>query len=172
MREPSRSRLLEDSDHVMQPRYERGLIDSSAAARTMREADNVGTCLPQTGAERQKLRPIRERHERSVVAVVAHQDCQLSVRSKYLGTDEAWEAAESSLEKAAKANSLNYKRVEGEAAFYGPKLDFMFKDAIGREWQLATIQCDFNLPMRFELEYTDSDGSKKQPVVIHRAISG
>jgi threonyl-tRNA synthetase len=76
------------------------------------------------------------------------------------------------LEEAAKLNSLPYKRVEGEAAFYGPKLDFMFKDAIGREWQLSTIQCDFQLPMRFELEYTDSDGMKKQPVVIHRAISG
>jgi threonyl-tRNA synthetase len=59
------------------------------------------------------------------------------------------------LEEAAKENKLNYRRIEGEAAFYGPKLDFMFKDAIGREWQLATIQCDFNLPNRFELAFTN-----------------
>lgn len=93
-------------------------------------------------------------------------------RSKYLGEDAAWNTAENSLEKAAKANNLNYKRVEGEAAFYGPKLDFMFKDAIGREWQLATIQCDFNLPERFDLSFINPEGKKERPVVIHRAISG
>ncbi len=100
----------------------------------------------------------------------------LSVRgddkSKYLGTDDAWNAAERALEEAAKVNGLNYKRVEGEAAFYGPKLDFIFKDAIGRPWQLATIQCDFNLPERFDLSYTNEQGEKERPVVIHRAISG
>jgi threonyl-tRNA synthetase len=101
----------------------------------------------------------------------------LSVRSDekkdtYLGSDEAWNTAESALEEAAKKNNLNYKRVEGEAAFYGPKLDFMFKDAIGREWQLATIQCDFNLPERFDLTYINEEGKKERPVVIHRAISG
>jgi len=93
-------------------------------------------------------------------------------RSKYLGTDDVWNTAEGALEKAAKANQLNYRRVEGEAAFYGPKLDFMFKDAIGREWQLATIQCDFNLPERFDLSYANEEGKKDRPVVIHRAISG
>ncbi|MFA5935181.1 MAG: threonine--tRNA ligase [Candidatus Paceibacterota bacterium] len=93
-------------------------------------------------------------------------------RSKYLGGDEVWEKAESALEKAAKENELNYKRIEGEAAFYGPKLDFMFKDAIGREWQLATIQCDFNLPERFDLSFTNEKGEKERPVVIHRAVSG
>ncbi|NTW14780.1 MAG: threonine--tRNA ligase [Candidatus Moranbacteria bacterium] len=100
----------------------------------------------------------------------------LSVRDgekeKYLGTDEAWEAAETALERAAMENGLNYRRVEGEAAFYGPKLDFMFKDAIGREWQLATIQCDFNLPERFDLSFTNEQGEAERPVVIHRAISG
>lgn len=100
----------------------------------------------------------------------------LSVRgddkSKYLGEDENWKIAENSLEKAAKENNLNYKRVEGEAAFYGPKLDFMFKDSIGREWQLATIQCDFNLPERFDLNFVNEKGEKERPVVIHRAISG
>jgi threonyl-tRNA synthetase len=101
----------------------------------------------------------------------------LSVRSEekmstYLGEDVVWQTAESALEEAAKKNNLNYKRVEGEAAFYGPKLDFMFKDAIGREWQLATIQCDFNLPERFDLSFINEDGKKERPVVIHRAISG
>lgn len=93
-------------------------------------------------------------------------------REKYLGTDEVWDAAENALEKAAQANSLNYKRVEGEAAFYGPKLDFMFRDAISREWQLATIQCDFNLPERFDLSFVNEQGEKERPVVIHRAIAG
>lgn len=93
-------------------------------------------------------------------------------RSKYLGSDDAWDSAETALEAAAKENKLNYTRVEGEAAFYGPKLDFMFKDAIGREWQLATIQCDFNLPERFDLSYINEAGEKERPVVIHRAISG
>ncbi|MGB8815747.1 MAG: threonine--tRNA ligase [Minisyncoccia bacterium] len=93
-------------------------------------------------------------------------------KSKYLGTDDVWNKAEEALEKAAKENGLNYKRIEGEAAFYGPKLDFMFKDAIGREWQLATIQCDFNLPERFDLSFVNEKGEKERPVVIHRAISG
>ncbi len=101
----------------------------------------------------------------------------LSVRSEekmsmYLGEDSVWDMAEHALEDAAKKNNLNYKRVEGEAAFYGPKLDFMFKDAIGREWQLATIQCDFNLPERFDLSFINEEGKKERPVVIHRAISG
>lgn len=99
----------------------------------------------------------------------------LSVRDDkgmFLGSDEVWAKAEAALEEAAQKNNLNYKRVEGEAAFYGPKLDFMFKDAIGREWQLATIQCDFNLPERFDLSFTNEKGEKERPVVIHRAISG
>lgn len=91
---------------------------------------------------------------------------------KYLGGKEVWETAESSLEAAAKEFELPYKRIEGEAAFYGPKLDFMFKDAIGRQWQLATIQLDFNLPERFDLSYVNESGEKERPVVIHRAISG
>ncbi|MEY4602631.1 MAG: Threonine--tRNA ligase, partial [Candidatus Parcubacteria bacterium] len=101
---------------------------------------------------------------------------RLSVRdedaSKWLGTDEVWEKAENALKVSAEENKLNYKIGVGEAAFYGPKLDFMFKDAIGREWQLATIQCDFNLPERFNLEFTNEKGEKERPVVIHRAISG
>ncbi len=99
----------------------------------------------------------------------------LSVRwedkSKYLWTEENWLKAEEALESASKENNLPYKRIEGEAAFYGPKLDFMFKDAIGREWQLATIQCDFNLPERFNLSFTNENNEDERPVVIHRAIS-
>jgi threonyl-tRNA synthetase len=101
----------------------------------------------------------------------------LSVRDpatpeKYLGGDDVWEIAEWALEEAAIANNLNYRRMPGEAAFYGPKLDFMFKDAIGREWQLATIQCDFNQPNRFQLSFKNEKWEDEQPVVIHRAISG
>lgn len=100
----------------------------------------------------------------------------LSVRgddkNKYLGSDEVWNKAEETLEKSAKENNLNYKIARDEAAFYGPKLDFIFKDAIGREWQLATIQCDFNLPERFELKFINERGEEERPVVIHRAISG
>ena len=100
----------------------------------------------------------------------------LSVRwddkSKYLGTEEVWQLAEWALEEASKENNLPYKRVEWEAAFYWPKLDFMFKDAIWREWQLATIQCDFNLPNRFNLSFTNENNEQERPVVIHRAISG
>jgi threonyl-tRNA synthetase len=101
----------------------------------------------------------------------------LSVRDsqtpeKYLGDEILWDKAENILENIAKGENLNYKRVEGEAAFYGPKLDFMFKDALGRERQLATAQLDFIMPERFKLEYTDKDGVKKTPVMIHRAIAG
>lgn len=99
----------------------------------------------------------------------------LSVRwedkSKYLWTEEVWKMAEWALEEASIENNLPYKRVEWEAAFYWPKLDFMFKDAIGREWQLATIQCDFNLPQRFNLSFTNENNEEERPVVIHRAIS-
>lgn len=93
-------------------------------------------------------------------------------KNKYLGSDEVWEKAENTLTRVCEEQNLPYKPAKDEAAFYGPKLDFMFKDAIGREWQLATIQCDFNLPERFDLSFTNSDGKKERPVVIHRAISG
>ncbi len=93
-------------------------------------------------------------------------------KNQYIGTEENWSTAEKILEEVAVANGLNYKPGPGEAAFYGPKLDFMFKDAIGREWQLATIQCDFNLPERFDLSFVNEKGEKERPVVIHRAISG
>ena len=93
-------------------------------------------------------------------------------KQKYLGTDAVWETAENALREIVKSTGWNYKEAEDEAAFYGPKLDFMFKDAIGREWQLSTIQLDFNLPERFELDYTNNEGTKSRPVVIHRAMLG
>ena len=93
-------------------------------------------------------------------------------KDKYLGDDAVWDEAEAALEAIAKKHDLDYKRVEGEAAFYGPKLDFQFYDALGRERQLGTAQLDFNMPKRFELEYTDSNGDKQTPVMIHRAVAG
>ncbi len=93
-------------------------------------------------------------------------------RDKYIGSEENWEHAEAAIIESAAEKGLKTVVEYGEAAFYGPKLDFMVKDAIGRKWQLGTIQVDYNLPERFELEYTDADGSKKRPIMIHRAPFG
>ena len=93
-------------------------------------------------------------------------------REKYIGSDENWEKAERAIVEACEEKGLNARAELGEAAFYGPKLDFMVKDAIGRRWQLGTIQVDYNLPERFELEYTGSDNQKHRPVMIHRAPFG
>ncbi len=93
-------------------------------------------------------------------------------REKYIGTDENWEKAERAIIEAAAEKGLKTTVELGEAAFYGPKLDFMVKDAIGRKWQLGTIQVDYNLPERFELEYTGADNQKHRPVMIHRAPFG
>ncbi|HSH52402.1 MAG TPA: threonine--tRNA ligase, partial [Bacteroidales bacterium] len=92
--------------------------------------------------------------------------------SKYIGTDENWDKSESAILEVVKEKNLNFKVEYGEAAFYGPKLDFMVKDALGREWQLGTIQVDYNLPDRFDLEYIGSDNQKHRPVMIHRAPFG
>ena len=102
---------------------------------------------------------------------------QLSIRDlknkeKYLGSDDIWEQAENKIKKAVEEKNVKCTIKEGEAAFYGPKLDFMIKDALGRVWQCGTIQIDFMLPARFKLEYTATDGTTKQPIVIHRAIAG
>lgn len=93
-------------------------------------------------------------------------------REKYIGTDENWEKAERAIIEAAAEKGLKTTVELGEAAFYGPKLDFMIKDAIGRKWQLGTIQVDYNLPERFQLEYTGADNQKHRPVMIHRAPFG
>ena len=93
-------------------------------------------------------------------------------RGKYIGSEENWQIAEQAIIDAAVEKGLKYVIEYGEAAFYGPKLDFMVRDALGRKWQLGTIQVDYNLPERFELEYVDSDNSRKRPVMIHRAPFG
>jgi len=93
-------------------------------------------------------------------------------KEKYIGTDENWEKAERAIIEAAAEKGLKTTVELGEAAFYGPKLDFMVKDAIGRKWQLGTIQVDYNLPERFKLEYTGADNQKHRPVMIHRALFG
>lgn len=104
-------------------------------------------------------------------------EAQISLRDpndhdKYIGSDEVWQHSEQAIIDACKEKGLDAKIEYGEAAFYGPKLDFMVKDAIGRRWQLGTIQVDYNLPERFKLEYTDEDNQKKCPVMIHRAPFG
>ncbi len=93
-------------------------------------------------------------------------------REKYIGSDENWEKAERAIIEVAEESGLETVVVEGEAAFYGPKMDFMVKDALGRKWQLGTIQVDYNLPDRFELEYVGSDNEKHRPVMLHRAPFG
>ena len=104
-------------------------------------------------------------------------EAQISLRDpkdteKYIGSDEIWAESENAIREACKEKGLETREEVGEAAFYGPKLDFMVKDAIGRRWQLGTIQVDYNLPERFKLEYTAEDNSKKTPVMIHRAPFG
>jgi threonyl-tRNA synthetase len=95
-----------------------------------------------------------------------------SNKEKYVGEDAQWDAAEQAIREAAEEKGLDTIEIEGEAAFYGPKLDFMVKDALGREWQLGTIQIDYNLPQRFDLWFTGSDDQKHRPVMIHRAPFG
>ncbi|MBQ0069728.1 MAG: threonine--tRNA ligase [Bacteroidales bacterium] len=104
-------------------------------------------------------------------------EAQISLRdpknpTKYVGSDENWQRAEQAIIEACAEKGLPAKQVEGEAAFYGPKLDFMVKDALGRRWQLGTIQVDYNLPERFGLEYTGADNQKHRPIMIHRAPFG
>jgi threonyl-tRNA synthetase len=100
-------------------------------------------------------------------------DIMLSTRpEKAVGSDEIWEAATKALEGALKAKGWEYGVDEGGGAFYGPKIDIKIRDAIGRQWQCSTVQCDFNLPERFELEYVSADGKRERPIMVHRAIFG
>ncbi|NMG59157.1 threonine--tRNA ligase [Geitlerinema sp. P-1104] len=91
---------------------------------------------------------------------------------KYIGSDAAWDKAENAIRQAMESRGMSYFEAPGEAAFYGPKLDFIFQDALERDWQLGTVQVDYNLPERFELEYVAEDGSRQRPVMIHRAPFG
>jgi threonyl-tRNA synthetase len=95
-----------------------------------------------------------------------------SDRKNFVGSEEQWNQATHSLEKVLKELNIEYKVIPGEAAFYGPKIDIKLVDAIGRLWQLSTVQFDFNLPQRFNLEYVAEDGTRKQPVMVHRALYG
>ncbi|MBE9110634.1 threonine--tRNA ligase [Nodosilinea sp. LEGE 07298] len=92
--------------------------------------------------------------------------------TKYIGGDEVWEASQTAIRRAVQTLGMEYFEAPGEAAFYGPKLDFIFRDALDREWQLGTVQVDYNLPERFDLEYVAEDGSRQRPVMIHRAPFG
>jgi threonyl-tRNA synthetase len=93
-------------------------------------------------------------------------------KEEYLGTDEEWETAEGALENVVRAAGVPYHRAEGEAVFYGPKIDIKISDAIGRAWQCSTIQFDFNLPRRFEVTYVGADGQEHQAYMVHRALLG
>src|SRR6202044_3685773 len=93
-------------------------------------------------------------------------------RKNFVGSEEQWNHATHSLEKVLKERNIEYKIIPGEAAFYGPKIDIKLVDAIGRLWQLSTVQFDFNLPQRFDLEYVAEDGTGEQPLSVHRALFG
>ncbi len=156
-----------------------GEILGLSRVRSITQDDGHVFCTPEQmeGEVKNIVSVIKEFYTSLDMLVDGNYWVSLSVRSeekrdKYLGEDSTWDMAEKALEKIAKEENLPYKRVEGEAAFYGPKLDFQFKDALGREWQLGTAQLDFQMPERFKLEYTDKDGSKKTPVMIHRAVAG
>jgi threonyl-tRNA synthetase len=99
-------------------------------------------------------------------------DVMLSTRpEKAVGTDQIWETATTALEGALKVKGWDYTVDEGGGAFYGPKIDLKIRDAIGRSWQCSTIQCDFNLPERFDLEYVSAEGGRERPIMVHRAPS-
>ena len=155
-----------------------GQLSGLTRVRSLTQDDgHLFVRIEQVGEEVNTMIEIINEFYSSVGMDVSTSWVSLSVRDmqkkdEYLGSDEAWEIAETALESAAQLGGLNYKRMEGEAAFYGPKLDFMFRDSIGREWQLSTIQLDFNQPERFDLSFINEKGEKERPVVIHRAISG
>ena len=107
-----------------------------------------------------------------LIEVTSTSACLCVDKQKYIGSDEVWAESEQAIIDACNEKGLEAKVEYGEAAFYGPKLDFMVKDAIGRRWQLGTIQVDYNLPQRFKLEYTAEDNSKQTPVMVHRAPFG
>ncbi|MBQ6647757.1 MAG: threonine--tRNA ligase [Muribaculaceae bacterium] len=157
-------------------RYEQsGELHGRTRVPSVTQDDAHQFCTPQQ----------RKQEFQSVMDIINHilgvfgfeYEAQISLRDpnnkqKYVGSDENWERAERAIVEACQEKGLPAKQVEGEAAFYGPKLDFMVKDALGRRWQLGTIQVDYNLPERFELEYTGSDNAKHRPIMIHRAPFG
>lgn len=165
-------------ESTMQYRDEKpGEIGGLTRVRAITVDDGHIFCTPdQVHEEAVRIAKIIEEFH-SAVGLYGSHWVSLSVRDSenlggYIGNEEDWQKAETMLQSVSDEMQLNAKRMEGEAAIYGPKLDYMFKDALGRVWQLATIQIDFAMPKRFGLEYTDSDGARKTPVMIHRAILG
>jgi threonyl-tRNA synthetase len=152
-----------------------GQLQGLSRVRAITQDDGHAFCRPdQIEEEANKIMDVIERF---YAAMGMGLRIRLSTRDpkepqNYLGSDEVWAKAEGALAGLLKKHGKDYVIGEGEAAFYGPKIDFMIKDAIGREWQLATIQLDFNLPERFGLEFMGDDGQKHRPVMIHRAILG
>ena len=157
-------------------RYEQsGELHGLTRVRSFTQDDAHIFCRP--GQVKQEFLNVMEIIDIVLTAFGFNFEAQISLRDpnnhdKYVGSDEDWALAERAIVEACQEKGLPAKVETGEAAFYGPKLDFMIKDAIGRRWQLGTIQVDYNLPKRFQLEYTDEDNTKKTPVMIHRAPFG
>lgn len=165
-------------ESTMQYRDEKpGEIGGLTRVRSITVDDGHIFCTPdQIKEEAKKIAHIIEEFYTSL-GMFGNHWVSLSVRDPqtpdaYIGEPSDWEKAEQMLQSVSDELKLDAKRVEGEAAIYGPKLDYMFKDSLGREWQLGTIQIDFAMPKRFELEYTNESGEKSTPVMIHRAILG
>ncbi|MCH7592987.1 MAG: threonine--tRNA ligase, partial [Chloroflexi bacterium] len=154
-------------------RYERsGVTHGLMRVRSMTQDDaHIFCTLDQIGQEVNSF--IKMLEEAYKLLGFNEMRLALSLRpEKRVGTDDMWDRAEAALEEVLEAGGRDYEKESGEGAFYGPKIDFFVPDALGREWQLGTVQLDFSLPERFDLEYAAEDGSRQRPVVIHRAMLG
>lgn len=154
-------------------RYERsGTLHGLMRVRGFTQDDAHIFCLPEQLAD--EIRRVLDLTENILGRFgFTEYEIMLSTRpEKSVGSDDIWERATASLKEALAAKGWDYSVDEGGGAFYGPKIDVKIRDAIGRLWQCSTVQCDFNLPQRFELEYVDRDGERKQPIMVHRAIFG
>jgi threonyl-tRNA synthetase len=153
-------------------RHERsGVLHGLLRVREFTQDDAHILCTPEQLNE--EIRGVLD-FVRDVMAIFQFEyDLEVSTRpEKSIGTDQDWALATTALIRAVEQNGLPYEINEGDGAFYGPKIDVKLRDALGRKWQCATIQCDFTLPERFDLVYTDSDGQRKRPAMIHRVILG
>lgn len=154
-------------------RYERsGTLHGLMRVRGFTQDDAHIFCLP--GQLADEIRRVLDLTE-SILGRFGFKDYEIMLSTrpeKSVGSDEIWERATAALEEALRAKGWNYTLDEGGGAFYGPKIDVKIKDAIGRLWQCSTIQCDFNLPERFDLEYVDKDSTRQRPIMVHRAIFG
>lgn len=152
-----------------------GELQGLSRVRSITQDDAHVFCRPDQ--IEQEINTLLDAYERFHAVFNFEMSIRLSLRNpkqpeNYLGTDEVWDHAQDALREALKKKGKEFTEAEGEAAFYGPKIDFIGKDSLNREWQLSTIQLDFNMPTRFELTYADEDNSTKTPVMIHRAILG